>query len=153
MNVGQACCWCNIFSYCDRAQCWCLCGHIEDLSRTDTVQSTSGSVRKHVHEMPGDKLNWHGWLKWAWLGKKSAFLSAPTCSWPEDTKEAHSESTLRGGAIACKWGEMVQLQFKCRLKIKMMNLSPSLRSAVGKRWTSDRCVLGEVQGPWNGVEN
>lgn len=74
MNVGQVCCWCNVFSYCDRAQCWCLCGHIEDLSRTDTVQPASGSVCKHVHEMPGDKLNWHGWLKWAWLGKKKVSL-------------------------------------------------------------------------------
>lgn len=31
--------------------------HMEDLSEADTAQSTSGAECKHVHEMPGDKLN------------------------------------------------------------------------------------------------
>lgn len=52
----QASSWCNIIYFAR--------GHIEDLSKADTAQSTPGGVRKHVREMPGDELNWRGWSKW-----------------------------------------------------------------------------------------
>lgn len=141
----------------------CLCELIWELSRTDMVQWMSGSVCKHVHEVPGDKPNRHGWLQWARLGKKSAFLSAPTCSWPQDSEEESVCHDCQNGAgvySCCTltkfrwwWWDSVQLWWNSAASLEMQMEMLSLSSvSLGKNIllvsASCRVMVGGQVSPW-----